>query len=767
MGELITVLIVLPLLVFSVLAPYPVQAGLEQVDVIIENSRSLAAYSAFIDAEVGGIATARLPARLLRMLEQEGVAVYRPRLLKPMLDVSMAEIGVNLLGNLSGLNAPSVDGTGVLIAFVDTGVDYKHPAFRSKNGDNRIQYIWDQTVEGRKPEGFGYGHECLPREIAEGACPQRDNSGHGTVIASIAAGESFGEPGRRGVAPGAELIVVKSGGPACQDGRWFFTEKGLIDGVAYAVEKARLLGRRLVVVLSVGTDIGGHDGNSPLEKALDRWAEEGVVFAVAAGNSANDSRHATGVLTPGRNTTLSWVVPPETTEASVSLVIGPDDRVELQTTSPRGGSVILRANQTVSTADFTVETTVWRRNALTELLLEFNFSSRLTGTWRLTVSPTTVRSGVWHAWVETNTCSNQSEYFMPSPEYSLSQETTVTIPGTAKNVLTVGAYTTRVRWQASGTTWSIDGTVGGLEYYSGRGPTADGRVKPDITAPGGVVLAAGSADARRQLYSPGGLVAVSRGTSMATPHAAGVAALILQLAPNLAPKQVIEVMKDNARVDDHTGPVPATGSNSWGWGKLTANIAYVLQVAVSGAVNESKPVLVIDGAGSYSLQSATVDIVLVRNMPTQLSLKTRQTEDSRYTALPQQVFTAGETTRALFTIRAEHRLRILSPQGSLVRDVWGMENSVFRLSELLRDVPLEGAVAGYVVDGVEARGDVLQLTRPMTVVLITSGTRQDGNPLIPATGLVFTSILAAASIILLRRIRRKRNFMKQAAAAAP
>ncbi|MEM1987436.1 MAG: S8 family serine peptidase, partial [Candidatus Caldarchaeum sp.] len=304
-------------------------------------------------------------------------------------------------------------------------------------------------------------------------------------------------------------------------------------------------------------------------------------------------------------------------------------------------------------------------------------------------------------------------------------------------------------------------------YYSGRGPTADGRVKPDITAPGGVVLAAGSADARRQLYSPGGLVAVSRGTSMATPHAAGVAALILQLAPNLAPKQVIEVMKDNARVDDHTGPVPATGSNSWGWGKLTANIAYVLQVAVSGAVNESKPVLVIDGAGSYGLQSATVDIVLVRNMPTQLSLKTRQTEDSRYTALPQQVFTAGETTRALFTIRAEHRLRILSPQGSLVRDVWGLENSVFRLSELLRDVPLEGAVAGYVVDGVEARGDVLQLTRPMTVVLITSGTRQDGNPLIPATGLVFTSILAAASIILLRRIRRKRNFMKQAAAAAP
>ncbi|MEM4270295.1 MAG: hypothetical protein QW223_09300, partial [Candidatus Caldarchaeum sp.] len=81
---MIAVLMLLPLLVFSAVAPYPFQAGLELVDVIIENSPSLAAYSAFIDAEVGGIATARLPFRLLRMLEEDGAAVYRPRLLRPM-----------------------------------------------------------------------------------------------------------------------------------------------------------------------------------------------------------------------------------------------------------------------------------------------------------------------------------------------------------------------------------------------------------------------------------------------------------------------------------------------------------------------------------------------------------------------------------------------------------------------------------------------------------------------------------------------------------
>jgi subtilisin family serine protease len=124
--------------------------------------------------------------------------------------------------------------------------------------------------------------------------------GHGTIVASIAAGGVGGGWRLRGVAPGAELIVVKSGGPACGGSRWFFDEKGLIDGISYAVEKARSLGRRLVVVLSLGTNLGGHDGGEPLERMLEAWAEEGVVFAVAAGNSGDEARHATGFLAPGQ-----------------------------------------------------------------------------------------------------------------------------------------------------------------------------------------------------------------------------------------------------------------------------------------------------------------------------------------------------------------------------------------------------------------------------------------------------------------------------------
>ncbi|MCS6768883.1 MAG: S8 family serine peptidase, partial [Candidatus Caldarchaeum sp.] len=527
---MIAALILLQLLLLSSAAPTPRVVEETFEDVIIVNGGK---FYHFTDAEVGDLATARIPRSLIEALAREGAEVYKPRLLKPTLDLSTAEIGTSVLANLTGLNAAAVDGRNVLIAFVDTGVDYRHPAFKSKQGENRILYIWDQTLDGRKPEGFGYGHECLPQEIADGSCPQRDTVGHGTIIASIAAGGAYGEWLMRGVAPGAELIVVKSGGPTCADGRWFFTEKGLMDGVAYAVEKARSLGRRLVVVLSVGTDIGGHDGNTPLEKALDKWAEEGVVFAVAAGNSAGENRHAAGVLTPGRNTTISWTIPPSTSEASLSLVLGPEDEFDLYASPPGGGTALLALNQTTRTSLFNVETSVWRRSGLTEVLLDFNFQARSTGTWKLTISPKNVKSGVWNAWVETNTCSNQSEAFLPSTEYSLSPESTVTIPGTAKKVLTVGAYTTRTQWQAAGTTWNAGGVAGGLEYYSGRGPTADGRVKPDIAAPGGVIMGARSGDSGQQLFSPSSLVAVSRGTSMATPHAAGVAALVLQLAPHL------------------------------------------------------------------------------------------------------------------------------------------------------------------------------------------------------------------------------------------
>ncbi|MCS6785333.1 MAG: S8 family serine peptidase, partial [Candidatus Caldarchaeum sp.] len=363
----------------------------------------------------------------------------------PMLDVSTAEIGVPEISLLSGVNAESVDGRGVLIAIIDTGVDYSHPAFKSPNGTSRILYIWDQTIDGKPPAQFGYGYECDGGEIRLGTCPQRDTVGHGTVVASIAAGSAYGGWSLRGVAPGAELVVVKSGGPACGGRRWFFDEKQLLDGIAYAVQKSTELNRRLVVVLALGTDIGAHDGSAPLEKALDKWAEQGIFFVVAAGNSANDSRHAEGMLVPETPVTLRWTVPSETTSVSISFVTHHRNRFNVGISTPTGTKIDIPFNGSKTAEGVTAGLSETKTGALREVLVDVSADLLEPGLWSLVIRPVEVADGKWHAWIQSDTCDDESESFVPSLEYQITPASTVTIPGTAKKVLTVGAYTTKNR----------------------------------------------------------------------------------------------------------------------------------------------------------------------------------------------------------------------------------------------------------------------------------------------------------------------------------
>ncbi len=752
-------LIVAVLLLTSSLSVHPI--GGEKIDVIIDFGDKKDIIRSVIDvevldAEVEDLATARISPYYVWLLRKVGAEVYRPRILRPMLDLSTLDIGVNIVANITGVNVERIDGRGVLVALVDTGVDYTHPAFKSQDGGNRILYIWDQTLDGRHPEGFGYGHECLPDEVADGSCPQQDTVGHGTIVASIVAGGVYGEWRLRGVAPGAELIVVKSGRPVCNGERWLFDEKGLIDGISYAVDKARLLGRRLIVVLSLGTSIGGHDGSSPLERALDRWADEGVVFVVAAGNSASDGRHVTGVLTRGRNTTLQWIVPPETSKAVISLIFGREDNVTLYITTPKNTTATVSFNKISNVDGFSVEASLWRRDDVKEALIEISDGENMPGLWRMVISAMDVGSGIWHAWIETDTCSNERESFLAGLDYTISPSSTVTIPGTARKVLTVGAYTTRTRWQAGGNTWSVGGVVGDLEYYSGRGPTIDGRTKPDLTAPGGVIIAARSKDTDRQPYSPNSLAAVSRGTSLSAPHAAGVAALVLQLAPHLSVEEVFEVLKSNAKVDDYTGAIPSTGSNSWGWGKLNAEIAYAVNITVVGKVEEAKPTVNINGAKLVTLyQKTSFNVVLAKNIPYNITLSLSQADGVIFQAIPSSYTPTYTQPKVLFNVYAVYRLRILHPNGLLLKEWWGREDSLISLGGLLENTGLEDVIKGYRLDnGREYFGRELTLSRPMDIVLILS---ENGSTYISVNvmgGLLAIS-LATALFILLWNVRRR------------
>lgn len=164
---------------------------------------------------------------------------------------------------MNGLSrAPlGLTGKGVLLAIIDSGIDYTHPDFRNADGTTRLLALWDQTIEGMPPKGYRIGTEFtreeLNQSLRENRVLSRDLSGHGTAVAGIAAGNGRASKGKyRGVAPESELLVVKLGIPRPDS---FPRTTELIQGVDYAVRKALELSMPLVINLSFGNTYGSHE----------------------------------------------------------------------------------------------------------------------------------------------------------------------------------------------------------------------------------------------------------------------------------------------------------------------------------------------------------------------------------------------------------------------------------------------------------------------------------------------------------------------------
>lgn len=404
-------------------------------------------------------------------------------------------ISLNESGIISIQRQPlSLTGQGVVLAFVDTGIDYRSEAFRRPDGSSRILAIWDQTLQtGTPPEGFYYGSEysreeinrALESDVPYEIVPSRDENGHGTAMASVAAGSVL-SGGRefRGAAPDADIVVVKlkeckpylrdyyliSGGPA-------YSETDVMLGVKYIQQFLISFQRPVVLCLGIGTNWGDHTGSSPLARYLSAVAmRRSMEIVVCGGNEGNAAHHYRGKLEPGNGNTYRDVeIRVGEGEKGFLLEFWGNvlDNYLVEIRSP-GGEILPGGNLVIGQRidyRFVYEQTevslysVLVESDTGEQLILMRFKQPTAGIWRIRVSSgRPIRNGIFHMWLPITGFSSAETYFL-EPE----ADVTLTEPSNGVNFITVSTYNDQ---------------NGSFYIASGRGFTRNGRVKPDFSAPG-------------------------------------------------------------------------------------------------------------------------------------------------------------------------------------------------------------------------------------------------------------------------------------------
>jgi minor extracellular serine protease Vpr len=505
-----------------------------------------------------------------------------PIRLHPALDIADTKTGVaQVWATVRDQRGRAVRGQGVLIGIVDSGIDYRNPDFKNPNGTTRIKYIWDQTTRGKSPAGFAYGSECTSASINNETCAERDLEGHGTHVAGIAAGNgrSSTPASYIGVANQADIAMVKLRGT---------TETDIVDACRYLIQQAGLLREPIVINLSLGKEGEPHDGSGTIGQALNKLPGPGRIIVAAAGNESLRAGHASGVIRQGQTVHVRFSTQ-DATDGTLHLYYSvkntiassiADEATGQEFTTKANGSV---AAYVSSDGTFKVATQLVRKDAKWETLTVLIVAARrpVNGQFDLSLEGTNiVDSGRFNVW------SGGSHITFQNPDRYI----TLATPGDVQNIISVASYTTRTSYQdenGQSITYcelvECSGQahpVGSLDLTSSWGPTVDGRQKPDIAAPGGLIISSRTEDVPScqseqdtgcippQSLINGGRDLVALGTSMASPMVAGTVALMLQLNPKLTALKAQEVLRQTARHDSFTGT--AAWSAQWGAGKLNA-----------------------------------------------------------------------------------------------------------------------------------------------------------------------------------------------------
>lgn len=452
-----------------------------------------------------------------------------------LLDVtSMDAAGITPAGELPVLNN---QGAGVIVGFVDTGINYTDSLFRNADGSTRIIGIWDQTnnsdnsnnIENETAKPFSafsalYGTQYTAEEInlalnsdnPASIVPTRDENGHGTFLASIAAGNRDERAEFSGAAPQASIAMVKLK-PAkqylrdfylIQDGAEAYQENDIMMGVSYLYFLARKYSMPLVVCIPLGTNMGSHMGMSRLGQYLNQVSlSNGSAVITAAGNETGARHHFRAVMDADTDEVTAELRVGER-EAGFSMELWAENMgaYTVGFISPTGEvareiSVPLRGENTVSFLLEQTQITVYTQIADVSSGSQFifmRFENPMSGIWRILIRNSLDIRETFHIWLPVRGFISDETYFLrPDPD------TIITDPGNARYLITVTAY---------------DHTKNSIYIHASRGYSLSGRIKPDLAAPGVNILGASVSGRRLTRMS---------GTSVSAAHLAGAAAILL------------------------------------------------------------------------------------------------------------------------------------------------------------------------------------------------------------------------------------------------
>ena len=561
---------------------------------------TLSTYGVKINMIIPGIniITAQVPVQNIEKIAmlsavknlQIGIPVHRK--------MDKARIVTNVSQVQSGTTLPfSYTGKHVVVGIIDNGFEYGHINFYDSTATTlRIKRVWNQNNTGTPPAGFTYGNEyTTPSSILSAQFDNRTET-HGTHVTGIACGaDKSNGNSYYGVATGADIAMVSYN---LKDSTT--DNVSVSDGIKYLYNYATSVNEPCVVNMSLGTQIGPHDGTSAFDQVCDALQGKGRLLVGASGNEGSDSMHISQTFSQANPTLKTFFTYYKNTQLiGISDIWGEANKTfsirvvvyntttgtEIYTTPVINAAISFNNTYKLKTLNGAVGSIqiFTERNAVN------NKPNAFVGSDMTSIKAgnsigiiITAQDGTVHAWADDFYSyfigNNLNGWSNGNSDNSISE-----IGGTGKKIISVGAYVSKSTFTNTlGQSYRSNEVPDHIASFSSTGPTIDGRTKPDITAPGSLVVSSYSSAiisdpnysnyiikkniVKGTPYYYGQL----QGTSMATPMVTGILATWLEAKNDLSPDEVRTVLQQTSITDTFTGSIPSGGSNTWGAGKIDA-----------------------------------------------------------------------------------------------------------------------------------------------------------------------------------------------------